>query len=101
METKPQAVSRDTHKSGAKGLLVGVLIGAAIGGLLMWATKSLIESSLRESHLVQQLVAADAILTAWDLLALPVLILIGVEEQGRCIFKSGILDEGCLRTQFE
>lgn len=76
MENKPQAASRDTHKSGAKGLLVGVLIGAAIGGLLMWATKSLIESSLRESHLVQQLVAADAILTAWDLLALPVLILI-------------------------
>lgn len=76
MEDKPQAVSRDTNKSGAKGLLVGVLIGAAISGLLMWATKSLIESSLRESHLVQQLVAADAILTAWDLLALPVLILI-------------------------
>lgn len=59
-----------------KGLIVGGLIGALVVGVAAWLGPLLIESDLSENRLIQQLAKAEESLTTWDLLALPILMLI-------------------------
>jgi len=76
MDPKKSRSSSPSEPSVLKGLLVGGLIGGLIVGLAAWLGPLLFDSDLSENLLVQRLAEADEILTAWDLLALPVLILI-------------------------
>ncbi|MCA3028175.1 MAG: M50 family metallopeptidase [Rhodocyclaceae bacterium] len=78
---------RSSNTGVLKGLLFGGLTGALIGGLVAWMGPLLIDSDLSENRLVQRLAQAEQILTAWDLFALPVLILIvlGTHEVGHLI----------------
>ena len=87
MDTKTKPTSRASDPGVLKGLLVGGLIGALIVGLAAWVGPLLIDSDLSENRLVRQLGEADDILTAWDLLALPVLVLIvlGTHEIGHLL----------------
>lgn len=77
---KKERSSRGSDAGVLKGLILGGLIGGLIGALLVasavWLGPFLIGSDLSENRLIQQLAAADQILTAWDFLALPVLVLI-------------------------
>ena len=59
-----------------KGLIFGGLIGALIVGMAAWLGPLLIDSDLSQNRLVQQLAKAEENLTAWDLLALPILMLV-------------------------
>jgi hypothetical protein len=72
--------SKGESKSVGWGLWAGLLVGFMIGAFLaVWIKRNvnlLAESGLAGSHLVQQLSKAKEILTVWDLLAFPVLILI-------------------------
>lgn len=68
--------SNDSDAGILKGLIFGGLLGAFIVGLAAWLGPLLIDSDLSENRLVQQLAKAEESLTAWDLLALPILILI-------------------------
>jgi len=61
---------------GVRGILIGVLIGCLIGGLVAWGVSISIEKWLSEASVVQKLIEAKEVMTVWDLLALPVLILI-------------------------
>lgn len=76
MDTKNQHSSSASESGVLKGLLVGGLIGGVIVGLAVWLGPLLIDSDLSENQLAQRLAAADEVLTAWDILVLPVLILI-------------------------
>jgi len=84
---KTKRSSRNSDAGVLKGLIVGGLIGALIVGLAAWMGPLLIDSDLSESHLVRQLAKAEEILTAWDFLALPVLILVvlGTHEIGHLL----------------
>ena len=86
MDTEKQSSSRGQGSGALKGLLVGGLIGAVIVGLA-GAIGPFIETDLSENRLVLQLAEADKVLTAWDLLALPILILIvlGTHEIGHLL----------------
>jgi len=59
-----------------KGLVVGGLIGGLIVASAAWVGPLLIDSDLAENRFVQQIATAEQNLTGWDVLALPVLILI-------------------------
>ena len=68
---------RGTADSGVvKGLFVGGLIGAFVVGVMAGLGKPLMDSGLSQTGLIQRLREAKGILTAWDLLALPLLILV-------------------------
>ncbi len=87
METKP----KNSSISAFWGLLAGLLVGGPIGAFLaIWIKRNvnqLADSGLAGNQLVQQLSKADEILTAWDVLALPVLVLIvlGTHEIGHVL----------------
>nr|NDG08951.1 hypothetical protein [Oxalobacteraceae bacterium] len=70
---KKERSSRGSDAGVLKGLILGGLIGGLIGALLVasavWLGPFLIGSDLSENRLIQQLAAADQILTAWDFLA--------------------------------
>ncbi|MFN6139096.1 MAG: M50 family metallopeptidase [Planctomycetota bacterium] len=74
-----------------KSLLVGGLVGGVVGailvGLVAWVANTSIDSGLSENRLIQQLDKAREILTVWDILAFPVLILLvfGVHEIGHVL----------------
>ncbi len=72
--------SKGESKSVSWGLWAGLLVGGLIGAFLaIWIKRNvnqIAESGLAGNQLVQQLSKANEILTAWDLLAFPVLILI-------------------------
>jgi hypothetical protein len=76
MDTKKSSSSSASDFGVLKGMIVGGLIGGLIAGLAVWLGPLLIDSDLSENRLVQQLAKVEGSLTAWDLLALPVLILI-------------------------
>jgi hypothetical protein len=83
--------SKDASKSAGWGLWAGLLFGGLIGAFLaVWIKRNvnqLTESGLEGNQLVQQLSKANEILTAWDVLAIPVLILIvlGTHEIGHVL----------------
>ena len=87
MDKEPKGASR----SASWGLWAGVLVGGLIGAFLtVWIKRNvnqLADSGLVGSQLVQQLSKSDDILTAWDVLALPILILIvlGTHEIGHVL----------------
>jgi len=91
VETKLLQSSQPRESSALKGLLVGGLIGGVIAALIFGLTAGLKETSigpqLAEMPLIQKLGQADAMMTPWDLLALPVLILIvlGAHEIGHLL----------------
>lgn len=87
MDNKKQRASSSSDISVFKGILLGGLIGTLIVGLATWIGPLLVDSNLSENHLVQQLAKAEEILTLWDVLALPVLILIvlGAHEIGHVL----------------
>lgn len=87
MDNKKQRASSSSDISVFKGILLGGLIGTLIVGLATWIGPLLVDSNLSENHLVQQLARAKEILTLWDVLALPVLILIvlGAHEIGHVL----------------
>ena len=74
-------------KSLLVGGLVGGLVGAILVGLLTWVANASTDSGLSENWLIQQLDKAREILTAWDILAFPVLMLLvfGVHEIGHVL----------------
>jgi hypothetical protein len=78
-------------KSASWGLWAGLLVGGLIGAFLaVWIKQNLnqlAESGLARNQLVEQLSKANEILTAWDVLAIPVLILIvlGTHEIGHVL----------------
>lgn len=74
MQEKP---SRRSGSTGAlKGLIVGGLIGGVIVSAMMALAPLLDGAALAETRFVQRLAAAPDAVGAWDLLALPLLILI-------------------------
>jgi hypothetical protein len=79
--------SHNTDSGVLKGLLVGGLIGGLIVALVAWIAPLLIDSDLSENTVVLKLADANEILTAWDFLALPVLILVvlGTHEIGHLL----------------
>lgn len=87
MDRKPNGASGNASWGLWAGLLVGGLAGAFLGVWLKQTFNQLAESGLSANRLVQQLSKADEILTAWDVLALPVLILIvlGTHEIGHVL----------------
>lgn len=87
MDNKKQRASSSSDTSVFKGILLGGLIGTLIVGFATWIGPLLVDSNLSENHLVQQLAKAEEILTLWDVLALPVLILIvlGAHEIGHVL----------------
>lgn len=87
MDNKKQRASSSSDTSVFKGILLGGLIGTLIVGLAAWIAPLLVDSNQSENHLVQQLAKAEEILTLWDVLALPVLILIvlGAHEIGHVL----------------
>lgn len=87
MDNKKQRASSSSDTSVFKGILLGGLIGTLIVGLATWIAPLLVDSNQSENHLVQQLAKAEEILTLWDVLALPVLILIvlGAHEVGHVL----------------
>lgn len=86
MEQERQASSRPGKPSALQGLLLGGLIGAALGGLAV-AIGPFIGSELAENKLVLKIAEADEVMTPWDLLAFPFLMLIvlGMHEVGHLI----------------
>lgn len=74
-------------KSPLVGGIVGGLVGAVMVGMLSWMAKSCFDSGLSESRLIQQLEKAREILSAWDILAFPALMLVvfGVHEIGHVL----------------
>jgi hypothetical protein len=78
-------------KSASWGLWAGLLVGGLIGAFLaVWIKQNLnqlAESGLARNQLVERLSKANEILTAWDVLAIPVLILIvlGTHEIGHVL----------------
>ena len=76
MDTKAPRSSSSTNHGVLKGLLVGGLIGGLVVGLGAWLGPLLIESDLAENRLVQRIAKAQDILGIWDVLALPVLMII-------------------------
>lgn len=68
--------SRDSNSSVLKGILVGGIIGSLTVALIVKLADSAVGTGLADNRLIQQLGAAEDILTTWDLLALPILILI-------------------------
>jgi hypothetical protein len=76
MDTKKNRSSSASDPGTLKGLLVGGAIGGLIVALSAWIGPLLIDSDLSENRLIQRLVAAEDTLTTWDLLAIPILILI-------------------------
>jgi hypothetical protein len=87
MDSTPDESSRVSSRGDWNSLLVGGLVGALIVGLVAWLANSLSDSWLAETRLIQQLREARGILTGWDLLAFPVLILIvlGTHEVGHLL----------------
>ena len=71
---------KDSSSASDTGILKGLLVGGVIGGLIValtaWIGPLLIDSDLSENRLIQRLAAAEDTLTGWDLLAIPILILI-------------------------
>lgn len=71
---------KDSSSASDTGILKGPLVGGVIGGLIValtaWIGPLLIDSDLSENRLIQRLAAAEDSLTGWDLLAIPILILI-------------------------
>jgi len=71
---------KDSSSAFDTGILEGLLVGGVIGGLIValtaWIGPLLIDSDLSENRLIQRLAAAEDTLTGWDLLAIPILILI-------------------------
>jgi hypothetical protein len=77
----------ETHKNRTAGtsnagvireLLIGAFIGALIVGLAALLGPLLMDSDLSQNGLVQQLAKAEESSTAWNLLALPILMLIAL-----------------------
>jgi len=91
VDKKTKQSSQRSSVRGSKSLFVGGMVGGLLGaflvGLLAWMANSSIGSGLSESQLVQQLEKAREILTAWDILAFPVLMLVvfGVHEIGHVL----------------
>lgn len=79
--------SRDSNSSVLKGILVGGLFGSLTVALIVKLADSAVGTGLADNRLIQQLGAAEEILTTWDLLALPILILIvlGAHEIGHLL----------------
>ena len=76
MDTKKSGSSSASDFGVLKDIIVGGLIGGLIVGLAVWLGPLLLDSDLSENRLVQHLAKVEGSLTAWDLLALPVLILV-------------------------
>lgn len=74
MEDRPSP--RPASSGALKGLIVGGLIGGVIVAVMMALAPLLDGAALAETRLVQRLAAAPDAVGAWDLLALPLLILI-------------------------
>ena len=91
METKTDRSAGGSPLGDWNSLLIGGCIGALIGalfvGLVAKMENSLGDSGLSETRLIQQLQQARTILTAWDVLALPVLglIVLGTHEIGHVL----------------
>lgn len=87
MDTEDDRPLRNKDPGVLKGLLVGGLVGALAAAALLAIGNSSSGSDLSELRLIQQLGRADATLTGWDLLVLPVLFLIvlGAHEVGHLI----------------
>lgn len=72
--------SKPSSRSDSTGTLKGLVVGGLMGGLIVasaaWVGPLLIDSDLAENRFVQQIAKAEASLTGWDMLALPVLIFI-------------------------
>ena len=91
METKTDRSAGGSPLGDWNGPLIGGCIGALIGalfvGLVAKMENSLGDSGLSETRLIQQLQQARTILTAWDVLALPVLglIVLGTHEIGHVL----------------
>ncbi len=91
MDSKTDDSSRVSSLGDWNSLLVGGFIGALIGalivGLVARMANPLIDSGLSDTRLIQQLEQARMILTAWDVLALPVLglIVLGTHEIGHVL----------------
>jgi hypothetical protein len=91
VDKKTKQSSQSSSVGGWKSLLVGGMVGGLVGasivGLLAWMANSSIGSGLSENQLIQQLEKAREILTAWDILAFPVLMLVvfGVHEIGHVL----------------
>jgi hypothetical protein len=87
MDPQPKRSSWSPSTDNTKGILVTVLI-VVLGGLLFaalanWVTRSLLPGT----RLVQALAESRGILTAWDILAIPVLIMfvLGTHEIGHLL----------------
>lgn len=87
MDTEDDRPPRNKDPGVLTGLLVGGLVGALAAAALLAIGNSSSGSDLSELRLIQQLGRADATLTGWDLLVLPVLFLIvlGAHEVGHLI----------------
>lgn len=90
MDTKTKRPSHAPSTGGWKSLLGGLLFGGLFGALMVlvaWRAIPQIDLGLSESRLIQQLSKAREILTAWDVLAFPVLMLIvlGTHEIGHVL----------------
>lgn len=74
---RPSEGRRGTADSSVvKGIVVGGLIGAFVVGVMAGLGQPLMDSGLSDMGLFRRLKEADRILTAWDLLALPFLVLV-------------------------
>lgn len=91
MDKKTKQSSQSSSVGDWKSLLVGGLVGGLVGAILVrllaWVANASIDSGLSENWLIQQLDKAREILTAWDILAFPVLMLLvfGVHEIGHVL----------------
>jgi hypothetical protein len=90
LDTKTKRPSHAPSTGGWKSLLGGLLFGGLFGALMVlvaWRAIPQIDLGLSESRLIQQLSKAREILTAWDVLAFPVLMLIvlGTHEIGHVL----------------
>jgi len=87
LDTEDDRPPRNKDPGVLTGLLVGGLVGALAAAALLAIGNSSSGSDLSELRLIQQLGRADATLTGWDLLVLPVLFLIvlGAHEVGHLI----------------
>lgn len=86
MDTNAKRPTQAAPSGAWKGLLVGLLVGGSFGALMWVAWRALpqIDLGLSENRLAQQLSNAKDILTVWDILAFPVLMLVvlGTHEIG-------------------
>ena len=76
MNTKTKRSTRTASRGVWAGVVVGGLIGAGAAVLAKRTLSPLIGPGVSELRLIRQLTEAQELLTAWDILALPVLIFV-------------------------